>query len=79
MTHDTSTTSSFLVVLSATIVPPVVPPLYPKYGVIHRKSFKPLGRPYIPFHYIPQAANAGVCRLPRVQWNGKECNIHRAP
>ncbi|OCT78187.1 hypothetical protein XELAEV_18029294mg [Xenopus laevis] len=27
-------------------------------------SFKPLGRPCIPFHSIPQTANAGVCRLP---------------
>ncbi|OCT78345.1 hypothetical protein XELAEV_18029454mg [Xenopus laevis] len=59
-------------VLSATVVPPVVPPLYPKYGVIHRNSFKPLGRPCIPFHSIPQTANAGVCRLFRVQWNGMQ-------
>ncbi|OCU00028.1 hypothetical protein XELAEV_18005810mg [Xenopus laevis] len=65
-------------VLSATVVPPVVPPLYPKYGVIHKNSFKPLGRPCIPFHSIPQTANARVCRLPGVQWNGKECSIHRA-
>ncbi|OCT71924.1 hypothetical protein XELAEV_18034901mg [Xenopus laevis] len=57
------------VVLSATVVPPVVPPLYPKYGVIHRNSFKPLGRPCIPFHSIPQTANAGVCRLPG-EWKG---------
>ncbi|OCT71918.1 hypothetical protein XELAEV_18034895mg [Xenopus laevis] len=61
-----------------TVVPPVVPLLYPKYGVIHRNSFKPLGRPCIPFHSISQTANAGVCRLPGVQWNGKECSIHRA-
>ncbi|OCT60752.1 hypothetical protein XELAEV_18046774mg [Xenopus laevis] len=43
-----------------------------------QNSFKPLGRPCIPFHSIPQTANAGVCRLPMVQWNGKECSIHRA-
>ncbi|OCT71810.1 hypothetical protein XELAEV_18034788mg [Xenopus laevis] len=61
-------------VLSATVVPPVVPPLYPKYGVIYRNSFKPLGRPCILFHSIPQTA--GVCWLPSVQWNGKECSIH---
>ncbi|OCT78475.1 hypothetical protein XELAEV_18029572mg [Xenopus laevis] len=34
--------------LSATVVPPVVPPLYPKYGVIHRNSFKPLA--FLSFH-----------------------------
>ncbi|OCT65898.1 hypothetical protein XELAEV_18042148mg [Xenopus laevis] len=62
--------------LSATVAPPVVPPLYPKYGVIHRNFFKPLFRPCNPFHSIPQTANAGVCRLPSVQWNGKECSIH---
>ncbi|OCT78174.1 hypothetical protein XELAEV_18029280mg [Xenopus laevis] len=58
------------------VVPPVVPPLYPKYGVIHMNAFKPLGRPCIPFHSIPQTANAGVCWLPGVQWNGKESSIH---
>ncbi|OCT97201.1 hypothetical protein XELAEV_18009429mg [Xenopus laevis] len=61
--------------LSATVIPPVVPPLYPKYGVIHRNSFKLLGRPCIPFHSIPQTANAGFCRLPGVQCNVKECSI----
>ncbi|OCT58581.1 hypothetical protein XELAEV_18001905mg [Xenopus laevis] len=59
-----SSTALSPVVLSATVVPPVVPPLYPKYGVIHRNSFKPLGRPCIPFHSIPQTANTRVCRLP---------------
>ncbi|OCT85106.1 hypothetical protein XELAEV_18023271mg [Xenopus laevis] len=73
-----SSTALSPAVLSATVVPPVVPPLYPKYGVIHRNSFKPLGRPCIPFHSIPQTANAGLCRLPRVQWNGKECSFHHA-
>ncbi|OCT84811.1 hypothetical protein XELAEV_18022968mg [Xenopus laevis] len=58
--------------LSATIVPQVVPPLYPKYGVIHRNSFKTLGRYCIHFHSIPQTANAGVCRLPGS--NGMERN-----
>ncbi|OCT78171.1 hypothetical protein XELAEV_18029277mg [Xenopus laevis] len=29
--------------------------------------FKPLGKPCIPFHSIPQTANAGFCRLPGVQ------------
>ncbi|OCT56783.1 hypothetical protein XELAEV_18004412mg [Xenopus laevis] len=48
-----SSTALSPAVLSATVVPPVVPPLYPKYGVIHRDSFKPLGRPCIPFHSIP--------------------------
>ncbi|OCU00903.1 hypothetical protein XELAEV_18006680mg [Xenopus laevis] len=78
-TSDASLSSTALspVVLPATVVPPVVLPLYPKYGVIHRNSFKPLGRPCILFHSIPQTANAGVCRLPWVQWNGKECSIHR--
>ncbi|OCT86348.1 hypothetical protein XELAEV_18020041mg [Xenopus laevis] len=56
-----SSTALSPVVLSATVVPPVVPPLYPKYGVIHRNSFKPLDRPCIPFYSIPQTANAGVC------------------
>ncbi|OCT76464.1 hypothetical protein XELAEV_18031665mg [Xenopus laevis] len=41
-------------------------------------SQTPLGRPCIPFHSILQTANAGVCRLPGVQWNGKECSIHCA-
>ncbi|OCT56771.1 hypothetical protein XELAEV_18004400mg [Xenopus laevis] len=67
-----SSTALSPAVLSATVVPPVVPPLYPKYGVIHRNSFKPLGRPCIPFHSIPQTANAGVCRLPGS--NGMERN-----
>ncbi|OCT72638.1 hypothetical protein XELAEV_18035620mg [Xenopus laevis] len=71
-----SSTAFSPVVLLATIVSPVVHPLYPKYGVIHRNSFKPLGRPCIPFHSIPQPANAGVCRLLEVQWNGKECSLH---
>ncbi|OCT78685.1 hypothetical protein XELAEV_18029772mg, partial [Xenopus laevis] len=77
-TSDTSLSSTALsrVVLSATVLPPVVPPLYRKYGFIHRNSFKPLGRLCIPFHSIPQTANAGVCRLPGVHWNGKECSIH---
>ncbi|OCT78165.1 hypothetical protein XELAEV_18029275mg, partial [Xenopus laevis] len=71
-TSDAPLSSTSPVVLSAAVVPPVVPPLYPKYGVIHRNSFKPLGRPCIPFHSIPQTANAGVCRLP---WsNGMERN-----
>ncbi|OCT55465.1 hypothetical protein XELAEV_18001966mg [Xenopus laevis] len=48
-----SSTALSPAVLSATVVPPVVPPLYLKYGVIHRNSFKPLGRPCIPFHCIP--------------------------
>ncbi|OCT78619.1 hypothetical protein XELAEV_18029707mg [Xenopus laevis] len=36
--HDAplSSTALSLAVLSTTIVPPVVPPLYPKYGVIHK-------------------------------------------
>ncbi|OCT78266.1 hypothetical protein XELAEV_18029375mg [Xenopus laevis] len=51
-----SSTALLPAVLSATVVPPVG---YPKYGVIHRNSFKPLGRPCIPFYSIPQ-----VCRLP---------------
>ncbi|OCT70466.1 hypothetical protein XELAEV_18037387mg [Xenopus laevis] len=55
-----SSTALSPAVLSATVVPPVVPPLYPKYGVIHRNSFEPLGRPCIPFHSIPQTANVGV-------------------
>ncbi|OCT77943.1 hypothetical protein XELAEV_18029040mg [Xenopus laevis] len=78
--HDAPLSSTALspAVLSATLVPPGVPPLYQKYGVIHRNSFKPLGRPCIPFHSIPQTANAGVCRLPGVQWNGKEGSIHCA-
>ncbi|OCT78213.1 hypothetical protein XELAEV_18029320mg [Xenopus laevis] len=73
-TSDAPLTSSALspAVLSATIVPPVIPPLYPKYGVIHRNSFKPLGRSCIPFHSIPQTANAGVCRLLGVQWKGMQ-------
>ncbi|OCT86320.1 hypothetical protein XELAEV_18020013mg [Xenopus laevis] len=71
-----SSTALSPAVLPATVVPPVVPPLYPKYGAIYRNSFKALGRPFIPFHSIPQTTNAGVCRLPRVQWNGKECSIH---
>ncbi|OCU01691.1 hypothetical protein XELAEV_18007485mg, partial [Xenopus laevis] len=58
-----SSTALSPAVLSATVVPPEVPLLYPKYGVIHRNSFKPVGRPCIPFHSIPQTANAGVCRL----------------
>ncbi|OCT78181.1 hypothetical protein XELAEV_18029288mg [Xenopus laevis] len=73
-----SSTALSPAVLLATVVSLVVPSLYPKYGVIHRNSFKPLGRPCIPFHSIPQTANAGVCRLPGVQWNGKECSIHHA-
>ncbi|OCT65079.1 hypothetical protein XELAEV_18041321mg [Xenopus laevis] len=72
-----SSTAPSPAVLSDTVVQHVVPPLYPKYDVIHRNSFKPLGRPCIPFHSIPQTANAGVCRLPGVQLNGKECSIHR--
>ncbi|OCT78237.1 hypothetical protein XELAEV_18029345mg [Xenopus laevis] len=67
-----SSTALSPAVLSATVVPPVIPPLYPKYGVIHRNSFKPLGRPCIPFYSIPQTANAGVCRLPGS--NGMERN-----
>ncbi|OCT78452.1 hypothetical protein XELAEV_18029549mg [Xenopus laevis] len=51
-----SSTALSPAVVSATVVPPVVPPLYPTYGVIHRNSFKPLGRPCIPFHSIPQTA-----------------------
>ncbi|OCT78256.1 hypothetical protein XELAEV_18029366mg [Xenopus laevis] len=43
-----------------------------------QNSFKPLGRPCTPFHSIPQTANAGVCRLLGVQWNGKECSFHHA-
>ncbi|OCT94788.1 hypothetical protein XELAEV_18012478mg [Xenopus laevis] len=35
-------------------------------------------QPCIPFHSIPQTANAGVCRLPGVQWNGKDLSIHHA-
>ncbi|OCT97062.1 hypothetical protein XELAEV_18009284mg [Xenopus laevis] len=40
-----SSTALSPAVLSATVVPQVVPPLYPKYGVIHRNSFKPVGWP----------------------------------
>ncbi|OCT78277.1 hypothetical protein XELAEV_18029386mg [Xenopus laevis] len=54
-TNDAPISSTALspAVLSATVVPPVVPPLYPKYGVIHRNSFTPLGRSCIPFHSCP--------------------------
>ncbi|OCT74143.1 hypothetical protein XELAEV_18033103mg [Xenopus laevis] len=55
-----SSTALSPAVITATVDPPVVPPLYPKYGVIHRNSFKPLGRSCIPFNFIPQTANAGV-------------------
>ncbi|OCT99785.1 hypothetical protein XELAEV_18005566mg [Xenopus laevis] len=37
-----------------------------------QNSFKPLGRPCIPFHSIPHTANVGVCRLPGS--NGMERN-----
>ncbi|OCT77953.1 hypothetical protein XELAEV_18029051mg [Xenopus laevis] len=48
-----SSTALSPAVLSATLVPPGVPPLYPKYGVIQRNYFKTLGRPCIPYYSIP--------------------------
>ncbi|OCT60388.1 hypothetical protein XELAEV_18046407mg [Xenopus laevis] len=62
--HDAALSSTALspAVLSATVVPPVVPPLYPKYGIIHRNSFKPLGRPaflFIPSLRLQMLGSAG--------------------
>ncbi|OCT79921.1 hypothetical protein XELAEV_18026734mg [Xenopus laevis] len=43
----------------STVIPPAVPHLHLKYGSINRSTLKPLGRPCIPFHSIPQTAEAG--------------------
>ncbi|OCT56769.1 hypothetical protein XELAEV_18004399mg [Xenopus laevis] len=51
-----SSTALSPAVLSATIVPPVVPPLYQKYGVIHRNSFNPLDPAFL---FIPSLCCPG--------------------
>ncbi|OCT63192.1 hypothetical protein XELAEV_18044290mg [Xenopus laevis] len=46
----------------------------PKYGSIDRSTFKPLGRPCIPVHSIPQTAEAGSTGC--LGSNRMECSVH---
>ncbi|OCT80467.1 hypothetical protein XELAEV_18027279mg [Xenopus laevis] len=64
-----TTTVSLISPIISTVIPLAVQHLYLKYGFIDKSTLKPLGRPCIPFHSIPQTAEAGsrVYRLPGVQ------------
>ncbi|OCT65500.1 hypothetical protein XELAEV_18041738mg [Xenopus laevis] len=46
----------------------------PKYGSIDRSTFKPLGRPCIPVHSIPQTAAAGSTGC--LGSDRMECSVH---
>ncbi|OCT77798.1 hypothetical protein XELAEV_18028893mg [Xenopus laevis] len=46
----------------------------PKYGSIDRINFKLPSRPCIPFHSIPQSAEAGSTGC--LGSNGMECSVH---
>ncbi|OCT65832.1 hypothetical protein XELAEV_18042082mg [Xenopus laevis] len=68
----TPTIVSLICPIISTVIPPAVPHLHLKYGSIVSSTLKPLGRPCIPFHSIPQTAEAGSAGYLRS--NGMERN-----
>ncbi|OCT55469.1 hypothetical protein XELAEV_18001958mg [Xenopus laevis] len=46
----------------------------PKYGSIDRSTFKTLGRPCIPVHFIPQTVEAGSTGC--LGSNRMKCSVH---